>query len=157
MPYLSMDALLNPLHGGPAVDSTPAVHSRRSMIAMLLDTADGPVLPTAIPLLPSVSFPPEVQHNVQITRKTTVSVLNIFNDISAHVDYPATNIDQPIGYLFRQDPSAWRNPMLDFAYSLGRPSGGTLPGEEVCCRVLVDKDDANIQVPCSKRHMTCMF
>lgn len=172
MPYLSLAELLNPQS---EVDTQPTRPQgfQHSLVPPQLSQNSAPrisfhgrsaangVSPASATRTSTESFPapplPEVRYNVKINRKTTLSVLNTFNDTRVHIEYPATNADQPVGYLFRQDPANWRNPTLDFAYSLGRPSGGNRPGEEVYCGLLVDKDDVDSLVPCSKRHMTCMY
>jgi len=57
-------------------------------------------------------------------------VLYTYEDVNAWVEYPETNPDRPVGYLFRRDPCNWANPVRNFTYSLGKPAGKTR-GEEV--------------------------
>lgn len=114
MPYLSLAELLNPQPEGPVGHASG---QSLSTWLSLAHTAVAATPPSVVPFLAPHSFapsPPEIRHNVKINRKTTLSILNVFHDISAHVEYLSTNIDQPIGYLFRQDPADWRNPTLNF-------------------------------------------
>jgi hypothetical protein len=98
---------------------------------------------------------PSVQYNITLNRKTTLSRLFIFEDPSTYLEYPDTDPDRPVGYLFRQLPESWYNPTRNFVYSLGDPSGATRAGDEVICTIMVDRN--GVQVPCTKRHWTCML
>lgn len=102
----------------------------------------------------SVKEGPTVRRHVYINHKTTLSVLYTYEDVNAWVEYPETNADRPVGYLFRGDPSSWENPVRNFAYSLGGPSGRSRKGEEVQHPLLVDKDGN--MVSCVVAHLTCM-
>lgn len=142
MPYLAFSELLNPDPPGNGGHDIVPISGLR---------------PIHIPAqFIEVPAPTEVRKSVSINRKTKLSVLNVFDDISAHVEYPSTGTDTgAVGYLFRQDPNNWRNPANDFAYSQGKPGGRTKLGEDVFCAILVDEDGA--QVPCIKSHATCMY
>lgn len=96
---------------------------------------------------------PTIQRNVCLNRKTTLSVLYTFEDVNAWVEYPETNSDRPVGYLFRCDPDNWNNPVRNFSYSLGEPSGRTKRGNEVEISLLKDHNGRN--VPCAVAHSTC--
>jgi hypothetical protein len=93
------------------------------------------------------------QRNVYVNHKTTLSVLYTYDDVNAWVEYPETNPDRPVGYLFRRDPHKWDNPIRNVAYSLGKPSGQTRKGEEIEHPLLVDRDWK--KVLCVVAHMTC--
>ena len=67
----------------------------------------------------------------------TLSTLYTFENIDAYVEYPETNADRPVSYLFRCNPNNWNNPAHNFVYSLGKPSGQTKKGAEVECSLLV--------------------
>jgi hypothetical protein len=96
---------------------------------------------------------PTIRKNVYLNRKTTLSVLYTFEDVNAWVEYPETDPDRPVGYLFRRDPDNWYNPVHNFAYSLGEPSGQTRRGHEVENPLLIDHNGIN--VPCVVAHWTC--
>jgi len=104
---------------------------------------------------PIADSPPTIQvrRNVYTNPKTTLSVLYTYEDPNAWVEYPETNLDRPVGYLFRRDPCNWENPVRNFTYSLGKPSGQTRKGEEVHHPLLVDKDGN--KVSCAVTHLTC--
>ena len=68
---------------------------------------------------------PTIHRNVYMSSKTTLSILYTYEDMNAWVEYPETSPDQLVGYLFRCDPCNWENPVWNFAYSLGKPSGQT--------------------------------
>jgi hypothetical protein len=96
---------------------------------------------------------PTIRNNVYLNPKTTLSVLYTFEDINAWVEYPETNPDRPVGYLFRRDPDNWYNPVRNFAYSSGEPSGRTRRGHEVENPLLIDRN--RMKVPCVVAHSTC--
>ena len=116
--------------------------------------------PPPAPILPNPLTPPhalhnpEIRHNVYVNRKTMLSRLYIYHDTSAYVEYLSTDATNPIGYMFRQDPLDWQNPVRNIVYSRGRPAGYTRPGNHIYCNPLVDEN--NVVVPCVKRHSTCM-
>ncbi|KAF8957977.1 hypothetical protein BDZ97DRAFT_2078861 [Flammula alnicola] len=135
--------------------------NRRLSIAELLNPIDE-LTPTAATLTPTPSFSytslpafgrPEVRNNIRLNRKTCISTLYVYNDVSTYIEYPSTNYGDPVGYLFRQDSSNWQNPARNFAYSLGQPSGRTQEGCDVYCNLLVGEDGS--EVPCTKKHYTC--
>ena len=98
---------------------------------------------------------PTIRRNVYSSSRTTLSVLYTYEDVNAWVEYPETSPDQPVGYLFRRDPRNWENPVQNFAYSLGKPSGQTKRGEECQNPLLVDQQGR--KVPCVVSHLTCTF
>lgn len=51
------------------------------------------------------------------------------------------------------DTENWSNPILNIAYSRGKPSGQTVAGKHVFNLVLVD--ESRTQVPCVLSHTTC--
>ena len=112
-------------------------------------------LPLCPPLAGNSASPLNVQHNIKLNRKTTLSTLYTYEDSNAYIEYPDTNTDYPIGYLFRYDPCDWRNPTHNFAYSLGKPAGQSKAGQEVFLDLLVGKD-GNC-VPCVESHFTCIY
>jgi hypothetical protein len=150
MPYLSFAELLNPQASRPSLENLQWPLSQtppRTSSTPALTTPPASTPPAAST---TTAPTPEVKHNIYLNRKTTLSVLKIFHDATAHIEYPTTHASQPVGYLFRQDVDDWQNPMRDFAYSLGRPSGRTKPGDEVYCDLMTDKDRPWVKVPCSK-------
>ncbi|KAG6847309.1 hypothetical protein H0H93_008916, partial [Arthromyces matolae] len=64
---------------------------------------------------------------------TTLSILYIYEDPHAVLEYPETSADR-IGYLFKRDPDDWEDPTSSFAYSLGHPCGQTQRGKAVECQ-----------------------
>ena len=112
-----------------------------------------------LPLGPSESgisaSPSNTQQNIKLNRKTTLSTLYTYEDINVYVEYPDTNPNHPIGYLFRCEPCDWQNPIRNFAYSLGKPAGQSKGGEEVFLDLLVGKDGN--RVPCVESHFTCNY
>jgi hypothetical protein len=97
---------------------------------------------------------PTIRWNVYTSSKTTLSVLYTYEDVNAWVEYPETSPNQPVGYLFCRDPHKWENPVRNFAYSLGKPSGQTIKGQEREHTLLVDRQGR--RVPCVVTHLTCM-
>jgi hypothetical protein len=97
--------------------------------------------------------PPTIRRNVYSSSRTTLSILYTYEDVNAWVEYPETSPDQPVGYLFRRDPRNWENPVQNFAYSLGKPSGQTKRGQERENHLLVDQHGN--KVPCVVSHLTC--
>ncbi|KAF8160165.1 hypothetical protein BJ912DRAFT_866014 [Pholiota molesta] len=138
MPYLSLTELLNPQNDADAVE---AVNQRHAQPQLQLCT---PPPPTA---------DAEDRFDIRLNRVTVLSKLKTFADTAAYVEYPETTATGPVGYLFRQDVNNWRNPLKDFAYSLGQPMGRTREGKEVFSDLLID--EGGEQVPCSKTHATC--
>lgn len=116
-------------------------------------TAGPPVHSPLVHVSPPNQPIPTIRRNVNINRKTTLSVLYTFEDVNAWVEYPETGPDRPVGYLFRCDPDNWNNPVHNFSYSLGEPSGRTQRGHEVEIPLL--KDYNGINVPCVVAHSTC--
>ena len=116
----------------PGSTATPPVHSPLAQ-----------VLPQPIPT---------IQKNVYLNRKTMLSVLYTFEDVNAWVEYPKTNSDRPVGYLFRRDPDNWNNPIHNFSYSLGELSGRTKKGD---ADTPLLKDLNRTNVPCVVAHSTC--
>jgi hypothetical protein len=102
----------------------------------------------------SLTTLPNIRHNIKLNRVTTLSTLYTYEDSNVYVEYPDTNPNHPVGYLFRCDPRNWQNPIRNFAYSLGKPSGQTKMGEEVKCELLITEDGRH--VPCVESHFTCM-
>jgi hypothetical protein len=98
---------------------------------------------------------PTIRQNVYTSSKTTLSILYTYEDVNAWVEYPETSptSDRPIGYLFRRDPCDWENPVRNFAYSLGKPSGQTKRGLEREHLLLVDQHGR--KVPRVVSHLTC--
>jgi len=109
---------------------------------------------TSTSTLSPLSVPPTLRRDVRINRQMTLSTLYTFENIDAYVEYPETNADRPVGYLFRCDPNNWNNPAHNFAYSLGKPSSQTKKGAEVECSLLVGQGGE--AVPCIRSHYTCM-
>lgn len=103
----------------------------------------------------SESPPNTTRHNIKLNRITTLSTLYTYEDSNAYVEYPDTNTNHPVGYLFRRDPHDWQNPTRNFAYSLGKPAGQTKMGEEVNLELLISKDGK--RVPCVESHFTCTY
>ncbi|KII92936.1 hypothetical protein PLICRDRAFT_103444 [Plicaturopsis crispa FD-325 SS-3] len=97
-------------------------------------------------------LPAQISHNIRLNRKTLLTTLYTY-PLGAYVEYPETCASDTIGHLFHLDPSDWKSPRLNMAYSMGLPGGGTKVGEEVTCVLLVDKDGR--LVPCRERHWTC--
>jgi hypothetical protein len=98
---------------------------------------------------------PTICRNVYSRSRTTLSILYKYEDVNAWVEYPETSPDQPVGYLFRRDPRNWENPVHNFVYSLGKPSGQTKRGQERENHLLVDQHGN--KVPCIVSHLTCTF
>ncbi|KAK0473625.1 hypothetical protein IW261DRAFT_1569712 [Armillaria novae-zelandiae] len=112
----------------------------------------------------ALSYSPEIlllaRENIYLNQKTTLARLHIYDTIGAYVEYPESicSDGSAIGYLFQLDPNDWHNLMLNFAYSLGEPSGRTKKGNEI----LVDlhllhfgETSGNGSIPCVKVHKTC--
>lgn len=120
-------------------------------------TAHRSVVPDSDPLIQPqlLVVCPTIRRNVYSSSRTTLSVLYTYEDVNAWVEYPETSPDQPVGYLFRRDPHNWENPVQNFAYSLGKPSGQTKRGQEREHLLLVDQQGS--KVPCVVSHLTCTF
>lgn len=95
-----------------------------------------------------------VSHNVRLNRKTLLSMLYTY-ELGSYIEYPETSELNAIGHLIQLDPSQWHNPMQNFAYSYGAPSGRTKRGREVLCSLLVDSGGTGAMVPCVEMHFTC--
>jgi hypothetical protein len=155
-PRIPISSLINP----PTLCLPPAILDQQAA----LTTRPGPTAhhsqsvdrlspdPPIRPIQPQQS--PKICRNVYTSSKTTLSVLYTYEDVNAWVEYPETSPDQPIGYLFCRDPRNWENPVRNFAYSLGKPSGQTEQGQERKHPLLVDQQ--GIKVPCVVSHLTCM-
>lgn len=115
------------------------------------------------PRNPSLPRPPQDHSNytdarieeyeVKLTRETTLDILYRY-PLDAFIEYPETSTNGAIGHLFRVDPDNWRNPILDVAYSRGKPKGQTIAGNPVTTRLLVDSMTKE-PVPCVFKHSTC--
>ncbi|KAJ7629167.1 hypothetical protein DFH06DRAFT_1338450 [Mycena polygramma] len=90
-----------------------------------------------------------VDEDVKISRKTTVSLIYTYAE-ETFLEYPETS-PEGVGHLFLMDPAAperWRNPLLDFAYSLGAPKGYSRVGQDsapLCEETLFDSDEEEVQ------------
>ncbi|KAJ7029938.1 hypothetical protein C8F04DRAFT_1368646 [Mycena alexandri] len=156
---LSLTALLHPT--GPVL-ATPDVQVllddalARIQTPILLNQLDVPPQPPISPLSnPPSPYSPsfELREDVKITRQTTLSALYTYPP-GTSVEYPQTS-DQGVGHLFLMDPADvdWRNPISDFAYSLGAPNGFTQAGKKNFVEVLTDGEGK--MVPCKIQHVTC--
>lgn len=166
---LSIADLLNP---EPLVDAHAEVTALENIFSSL---SEGPVLvPSPVRrhlkyALEAWSNPPNhvlhsharhlpppiqtvIEHDVQITRKTTVSTLYRYPQETS-VEYPETDGDKPVGHLFYVNPDNWVLPWNDFVYSRGAPDGGSKTGSFSYCSLLVDH--TGVMVPCKIRHATC--
>ncbi|KAJ7830070.1 hypothetical protein B0H14DRAFT_3715963 [Mycena olivaceomarginata] len=94
------------------------------------------------------------EHNVRLTKKTTLSKL-YRHPLGTVLEYPETSHTEshPVGHLFEMDPQDWKVPDLNIAYSRGSPRGRTLMGREVFFKVMVDREGN--EVPCTESHSTC--
>ncbi|KAF9026651.1 hypothetical protein BDZ89DRAFT_1039926 [Hymenopellis radicata] len=103
----------------------------------------------------SQATPDRVDFDVYCTRELTVHKLYAFEAEDAYLDYPETH---PVGiaYLFRQsdDPSKWRDPIANFAYSAGAPSGLTEKGDHRTVAPLRSSKTKE-RVACTSVHKTC--
>ncbi|KAJ6467458.1 hypothetical protein DFH09DRAFT_1254258 [Mycena vulgaris] len=96
----------------------------------------------------------ETEDDVKITRETTLSTLYTYAQ-GVVIEYPETSLEGA-GHLFLMDPStpdSWRNPIRDFAYSLGAPKGFTRVGRESLVAILTGSDGE--MVPCRIQYATC--
>lgn len=98
--------------------------------------------------------PSSSRHGVYLNAKTTLSTLFVYDDVDAYVEFPESGIKNPVGYLMRIDPKNFQNPMRDFVYSQGDPSGQTVAGKVEECILLVDPATRQ-PVPCAEKHYTC--
>ena len=59
-------------------------------------------LKQAIPTIPTAPSTgrPSIRHDVYLNRQTTLSTLHIYEDVDVWLEYPETQTDRPIGYLF---------------------------------------------------------
>ncbi|KAK7022633.1 hypothetical protein R3P38DRAFT_3196030 [Favolaschia claudopus] len=107
------------------------------------------------PLIPSETrntiAATRIQHDVKINRKTTLSVLYTYEDVDFCLEYPETST-KGVGYLMKRDPLNWTNPLLDVAYSRGKPEGQNKKGKEETCSLLTNGPTL---VLCKKIHATC--
>ncbi|KAJ6477108.1 hypothetical protein C8R47DRAFT_393343 [Mycena vitilis] len=95
-----------------------------------------------------------VDEDVKISRKTTLSLLYTYAE-ETFLEYPETSLEG-VGHLFLMDaaaPEDWRNPLLDFAYSLGAPKGYSQIGHDSYVSVLTDRGGE--MVPCRVQNVTC--
>ena len=159
-PRLGQLALLAGLHDRSLpLNAPPVIVESLTRVLDYFDLHSGPEQPGSAAPPPVHSLPvllqpsPTIQKNVYLNHKTTLSVLYTFEDVNAWVEYPETNPDRPVGYLFRRDPDNWYNPVRNFAYSLGEPSGQTQRGREVENLLLIDHSGK--KVPCVVAHSTC--
>ncbi|KAJ6456200.1 hypothetical protein C8R45DRAFT_1056526 [Mycena sanguinolenta] len=93
----------------------------------------------------------EETHDVFITKCTTLATLYRYSP-DTYMEYPETG-QKPVGHLFQLDPKNWVTLSLDFAYSLGIPSGRSKKTEEITCPILADRRGNLVQ--CIKSHSTC--
>ncbi|KAF8192359.1 hypothetical protein K438DRAFT_1590458 [Mycena galopus ATCC 62051] len=169
MSRLTLENLLNPV---PELDARPQVLALQNLVSSL---GPGPILvppqlhnnlKQVIGQLHRLSNHPEalrnfsttgsvkqieVEHNVVINRKTTLSKLYRYPR-NTYIEYPETGAE-PVGHLFELDPLSWERPTLDFCYSQGAPNGKSLKTQDILCPVLVDEQGD--LVPCIKSHSTC--
>ncbi|KAF9029442.1 hypothetical protein BDZ89DRAFT_1249203 [Hymenopellis radicata] len=156
---MDLSALLNP---APHLDTARLIPSPStaypSSSGGAPSSSSGPKILTPsnlADLFTGNSTPSRVYLDVEATSRTTLSRLYVYDDLDAYVDLPETGFPQPIGYLFHMDPKNWYNPMLDFAYSRGPPSGRTLAGQvDESCTLYIDAQ-TRLDVPCQERHYTC--
>ncbi|KAJ7599699.1 hypothetical protein C8J56DRAFT_1156467 [Mycena floridula] len=123
--------------------------------------APAPPFPSSGPIINSIQFhatstPSSTRYNVKINRQTTLSKLYTYEDpASAYVEYPETGALQPVGYLFRMsNEGSWDSPALNFAYSLGAPSGHSQKEKQIFLDIMTDSDSGQ-PVPCLENHYTC--
>ncbi|KAG6826600.1 hypothetical protein H0H93_016364, partial [Arthromyces matolae] len=94
----------------------------------------------------------KTKRKVKMNRQTTIDILYEYTDPLASVEYPETSPDI-VGYLFKRDPSDWRDPSSDFVYSLGKPGGSLSASRTPQCLILVNH--LGETVPCRETHTTC--
>ncbi|KAJ7838385.1 hypothetical protein B0H14DRAFT_3700171 [Mycena olivaceomarginata] len=94
------------------------------------------------------------EHNVRLTKKTTLSKL-YRHPLGTVLEYPETSHTEshPVVHLFEMDPQDWKVPDLNIAYSRGSPRGRTLIGREVFFKVMVDREGN--EVLCTESYSTC--
>ncbi|KAJ6558189.1 hypothetical protein B0H19DRAFT_946802 [Mycena capillaripes] len=112
-----------------------------------------PLPPPAHPPPPPVSSGRTIEHNVQLTTRTRLSVLYRYPP-GTSVEYPESGIEDPVGHLIPIDLNDWALPWRDFAYSRGAPDGGSGPDNPSYIPLLVAPDGR--QVACRQRHVTCL-
>lgn len=130
--------------GSERSNTDVSVVSRQRMYSASCDS-----IPTPIQARPT-----KTTFNIDLTNRTHLERLYHY-DLDSYVEYPETAVNDAVGYIFRMDPAHWRNPSLDFAYSLGEPRGATPKGKTLFCPVLVDQVTGE-PVPCRETHSTCM-
>ncbi|KAK7007273.1 hypothetical protein R3P38DRAFT_3212993 [Favolaschia claudopus] len=84
-----------------------------------------------------------IQYNVKLNRKTTLSELHIVDDVDFLLEYPESSLNG-VGYLIKREVSSWKNPLLDMAYSRGKPQGQNKKGEEEKCSPLDERASFNL-------------
>ncbi|KAJ7083296.1 hypothetical protein B0H15DRAFT_785085 [Mycena belliarum] len=92
---------------------------------------------------------------VRLNRETTLEVLYSY-PLDATVEYPETSSTGFVGHLFRINPKKWENPVLNIAYSRGKPGGQTVAGREKTTEILLSSQTGE-SVPCVLSHTTCTF
>ncbi|KAJ6478210.1 hypothetical protein C8R45DRAFT_933970 [Mycena sanguinolenta] len=90
---------------------------------------------------------------VKLNRVTTLDVLYTY-PIDTVLEYPETSSTGFVGHLFHMDPNNWGKPILNIAYSRGKPSGQTIAGNEVTTDILRDHHTKE-KVPCVHGRTTC--
>ena len=107
-----------------------------------------------LPLDPSENSasPSNTQYNIKLNRKTILSTLYTYDHNNVYIEYPDTDPNHPVGYLFCCNPYDWQNPIRTFAYSLRKLAGQSKVGGEVFSDLLEGKD-GNC-VPCVESHFT---
>jgi hypothetical protein len=133
------------MSSSPSIPNTPSRNSSISDLHGTPSREQGTTLPPA--------SMPEITYNIRLNRQTVLSALYRYDDIQACVEYPKTSppSGDPVGYLFRRDPQHWENLSLNFAYSLGKPSGWN---KEIYFDLLCGANGA--PVPCIENHSTCI-
>jgi hypothetical protein len=156
VPPANLDQLVAVLHDRATLsDAPPLVIESLSHVADYFGSQAGPTAHHSVDPDPLIQPQcPTIHRNVYTSPKTTLSVLYTYEDVNAWVEYPETSPNQPVGYLFCRDPRKWENPVRNFAYSLGKPSGQTTRGQEREHPLLVDRQGR--KVPCVVTHVTCM-
>ena len=156
VPPANLDKLVAVLHDRAVLpDAPPLIIESLSHVADYFGSQAGPTAHHSVnpdPLIQPQN--PTMRQNVYTSSKTTLSVLYTYEDVNAWVEYLETSPNQPVGYLFCCDPPKWENLVRNFAYSLGKPSGQTIRGQEREHPLLVDRQGR--KVPCVVSHLTCM-
>ncbi|KAJ6474456.1 hypothetical protein C8R47DRAFT_709767 [Mycena vitilis] len=133
----------------------PEIHNHLNAVLNHLEGTH----PPSNPSIPQVSAGSAETHarvesrEVKLNRETTLDILYTY-PVEALVEYPETSAEGFVGHLFKIDPRNWSNPVLDTAYSRGKPAGQTIAGKEVFTRILLESG-TNEPVPCVLSHTTC--